>query len=292
MLHGYAQNGDTFQRKLRNLEQTLRSAFPTVELTYPNGPIPLQTSDIPGHEPTRNNNGDLQDLNLRAWFHLRGSQHPPAGLHESLIELAEILQRNGPFDGVVAFSQGTVLAAVLASLLQGRERREAYERASRASFNIMAFPESFVDLQHPPLKFVIAYAGRVGRASCYDWLYSGPSIDTPFCHFVGALDPMVEHEERDAVLARLSGSNRTEVVVHAGGHCAPVDRESVARAVRFISRCSGGTSTVSTASTATAPKEPVEPAVPRDFLEAGPALLARRICWRGGGQGALRDSVL
>jgi hypothetical protein len=152
--------------------------------------------------------------------------------------LAGILERDGPFDGVIAFSQGTVLAAILASLLQGEPRSDACQRALRTSPDAMPYPEAFINLEHPPLKFGILYAGRVGTTRYSDWLYEDPPIDTPFCHFVGKWDPMVDHEERDAVLAKLSAGKKSRAIVHAGGHFVPVDDDMVQHVVHFIADCS------------------------------------------------------
>jgi fermentation-respiration switch protein FrsA (DUF1100 family) len=152
--------------------------------------------------------------------------------------LADILNRDGPFDGVIAFSQGTILAAILASLLEGQTRRDTFHRTLQISPNIMPYPEAFINLKHPPLKFGILYAGRVGTTRYSDWLYEDPPIGTPFCHFVGKWDPMVDHEERDAVLAKLSGSKKSRTIVHAGGHFVPVNGEMVRHVVDFIAKCS------------------------------------------------------
>ena len=241
MIHGYAQNSDTFQRKMRRLEERLRTTFPNTEFTWPEGTLRLRVSDISGQGPAGSHGEPLNTLNpdLRAWFHLRYVQDPPHGLFESLDMIAGILKRDGPFDGVVAFSQGTVLAAMVASLLQeGGVRQRAYEEAIRSSRDaLMPYPQTFKDLQHPPLKFGILYAGRVGRTSYYDWLYESPRIDTPFCHFVGMWDPMVDHEERDAVFAKLSSNEKSATIVHTGGHFAPTDKENNERVVDFIKRC-------------------------------------------------------
>jgi pimeloyl-ACP methyl ester carboxylesterase len=238
MLHGYAQNCDTFQRKLRRLEERLRTTFPDTEFTWPEGPLRLCVSEIPGHDERQR---DTLSPDLRAWFHLRYVQDPPHGLFESLDLIAGVLEREGPFDGIVAFSQGTVLAAMVASMLQeGGVRHGAYEEATRNSSQdaaIMPYPEAYKNLQHPPLKFGILYASRVGRTSYYDWLYESPPIDTPFCQFAGMWDPMVEHEERDAVVARLSGNEKSVTIVHTGGHFAPTDAENNDRVVEFIMQC-------------------------------------------------------
>jgi pimeloyl-ACP methyl ester carboxylesterase len=238
MLHGFAQNSNTFQRKMRRLEERLRTTFPNTEFAWPEGALRLCVSDIPGYDQQHRN---TLSPDLRAWFHLRYVQDPPHGLFESLDLIAGVLAREGPFDGIVAFSQGTVLAAMVASMLQeGGVRHGAYEEAIRNSSRdaaIMPYPEAYKTLRHPPLKFGILYAGRVGRTSYYDWLYECPPIDTPFCQFAGMWDPMVDHEERDAVVARLSSNEKSVAIVHTGGHFAPTDNESNDRVVEFIKLC-------------------------------------------------------
>jgi hypothetical protein len=237
MLHGYSQNSRTFQRKLRKLAERLYQTFPSTELVWPEGPLQLHTSDIPGCEFMSNERQLLDGPELRAWFHLRYVQDPPHGLFQSLDLLARILERDGPFDGIIAFSQGTILAAILASLLQGKTRLDAFQRTLQNSPNIMPYPKAFINLKHPPLKFGILYAGRVGTTCYSDWLYKDPPIDTPFCHFVGKWDPMVDHEERDAVLAKLSAGKKSRTIVHTGGHFVPVDDEMVKHVVDFIADC-------------------------------------------------------
>jgi len=229
---------------MRRLEERLRTTFPNTGFTWPEGALRLRVSDIPEQDPAAPHGEQRHNTlspELRAWFHLRYVQDPPHGLFESLDLIAGVLKRDGPFDGVVAFSQGTVLAVMVASLLQeGGVREKAYEEALRNSSRnaaIMPYPEAFKNLQHAPLKFGILYAGRVGGASYYDWLYESPRIDTPFCHFVGMWDPMVDHEERDAVVAKLSSNEKSTAIVHTGGHFAPTDSDNNDRVVDFIKQC-------------------------------------------------------
>jgi hypothetical protein len=121
MLHGYAQNSDTFQRKMRRLEERLRATFPNTEFAWPEGALRLQVSDIIGHDGEQQQHSNTLSPDLLAWFHLRYVLDPPHGFFESLGLIAGVLEHEGPFDGVVAFSQGTVLAAMVASMLQRRE---------------------------------------------------------------------------------------------------------------------------------------------------------------------------
>jgi hypothetical protein len=238
MLHGYSQNSGTFQRKLRRLEERLRKSFPDTELIWPEGPLQLHPSDVPGYDLASDDRLGLQGPELRAWFHLRYVQDPPHGLFQSIDMLAEVLERDGPFDGVIAFSQGTILAAILASLLQGQTRLDAFQRTIQTSPVVMPYPEVFTKITHPPFKFGIMYAGRVGRTRYSDWIYENPPIDTPFCHFFGKWDPMVDHEERDAVLAKLSSRPESRTIVHAGGHFVPVDDVNNGFVVEFVAECS------------------------------------------------------
>lgn len=238
MLHGYAQNGEIYRYKLRKLEMRLCKAFPDATFTWPNGPLKLSASDVPDYEPSHcGSSQDPDSLELRAWFHLRYVQDPPLGLRESLRMLAHVLRHEGPFDGVIAFSQGTVVAAMVASLLQRKSRRRAYEKALKLSPKIMSYPDEYSDLQHPPFKFGVLHAGRVGRSSYYDWLYESPQIQTPFCHFVGLWDPMVDHDERAAVLEKLAAGEGSLVIVHAGGHFVPTDDDNCDRVVDFVGEC-------------------------------------------------------
>lgn len=243
MLHGYAQTGDTFRRKIHRLESRILGSHPKAEFIYLDAPNKLETHDIPGlgQEQRPQNNGDntSSSHDMRAWFDLRIVQNPPTGLNRSLDMLAEVLKEQGPFDGIIAFSQGTVVGAMLASLLQGATRHRAYELASlQTPSNTFAYPTSFLHLRHPPLKFALCYASRVGTGSYSDWMYESPRLETPFCHFFGKWDPMVSFEEREAVLKRLCEDGECpRVFVHGGGHFVPNDQRSTEIAVGFVEMC-------------------------------------------------------
>lgn len=241
MLHGYAQSGDTFRRKARRLEKRLKQTYPSAKFVYLNGPIKLQINDIPGSKSADLVQSDVEGHDMRAWFDLRVVRNPPNGLHKSLAVLAAVLGAQGPFDGVIAFSQGTVVGAMVASLLQGVTRYSAYESALRQSSDILEYPEAYLDISHPPFKFAIFYASRVGMGAYSDWLYRFPLIETPFCHFFGQLDPMVSHEERDEVTAKLCGAEGSRMVIHVGGHFVPTDNNSIDHASRFVEDCMHGT---------------------------------------------------
>lgn len=233
MLHGYAQTGDTFRRKLRRLEDKIRGSHPNVSFIYLDGPIKLDAADKTMNNPVNSGAMEPNDKpDLRAWFHLPHVVDPANGLQASLDYMATVLARYGPFDGVIAFSQGTVIATLMASLLQGQNRRDCFENASQDE--VMQYPASFLAINHPPLKFAVFYASRVADSSYYQWLYEDSHIATSFCLFFGLWDSMVEQEERDAALRTLCRDERSKKHCHNGGHFVPSDRVSVNVAAEFI----------------------------------------------------------
>lgn len=237
MLHGYAQTGDTFRRKLRRLESAIRESHPDASFVYLDGPMKLDVDDMTESKPTLY--GDINKnrrLDLRAWFRLPliDGHDPATGLLRSLDYLATVLEHHGPFDGIIAFSQGTVLGGLICSLLQDKETRDVID--STTNLGAMERPESFLNIKHPPIKFGIFYASRVLTGEYYDWLYDASRMNTSFCHFFGLLDSMVGDEEQDEVTRVMCRGKSSRTYYHPGGHFVPSDRFSNDIAVNFINR--------------------------------------------------------
>lgn len=181
MIHGYTQSGPLFRSKTRALEKKLLKAFPAgVSLVYPTAPIRLTPADVPGFSPltstatsedSRNtsNSGSSQatlgeaslddaqassapatttepggtDTDGYGWWRRRGDTEPYyyEGMELGLASLARTLKEEGPFDGVIGFSQGGSAAGLVASLLEPG-RRHAFEDAARHRGGVK-LPEAF-----------------------------------------------------------------------------------------------------------------------------------------------------
>ena len=162
MLHGFTQSGTLFRAKTGALTKAITKAFPlhTVSFSYPTGPLRLNPFDVPGY----NNGGTTEDkgeTETFGWFR-RPATEPPTykGIEDGLASVAALLKTEGPFDGVVGFSQGACLAFIVASLLEPN-RRVSFDAAVTSSDGV-EFPESFLPKNtgnHPPLKFAIVYSG-------------------------------------------------------------------------------------------------------------------------------------
>ena len=217
------------------LEKHLQKIFPGTTFSYPTGPLGLKPSDIPGFDASQVS--DPNDVQAFGWWRRSNTSDPPeyVGMEKGLEVVANDLASQGPFDGVIGFSQGACFAALLASLLEGQSRKEAFAKAQARSSLAISYPFSFEKLQHPPLKFCIPYSGFVAPGERYTAFYE-PRIQTPVCSFIGSLDTLVD-EARTQALADACGSSKSQVVTHPGGHFVPSGKPYLDAAASFIRAC-------------------------------------------------------
>lgn len=235
MLHGYTQSGPLFRAKSRALEKHLQKTFPGSVLSFPTGPLRLRSSDVPGFDPSINSGHD--DLEAYGWWRRSNTADPPEyfGIEDGLSEVARTLSTEGPFDGVAGFSQGAALAAMVSSLLEGQQRRDAFQHLRCQSSRSIPFPPSFHDIQHPPLKFCILYSGFVAPGERYRAFYD-PPISTRSCHFIGSLDSVVEEGRCRALIDGFGGEAEAQLVIHPGGHFLPSSKNFLDVVVNFIAK--------------------------------------------------------
>ncbi|PGH15267.1 hypothetical protein AJ80_05620 [Polytolypa hystricis UAMH7299] len=278
MLHGYTQSGSLFRAKTRALEKHIQKFLPlhALELVYPDGPIALDPADIPGYRPSStaatteggpegtNNNNNNTRTECFGWWRRSNTADPPEyiGMDQGFSTIAQALNEQGPFDGVIGFSQGAAFAAMLASLLES-SRSSTFDFFSdpknSSSPSIIPpnpeekvtgipFPQSFASnnnnnddavAQHPPFKFAICYSGFRAPGTRYRAFYENPKIQTPVLHVLGSLDAIVDEGRSRALVEACEGDPDKDgkVVWHPGGHFLPSQRPYLDAAVQFIKGC-------------------------------------------------------
>ncbi|KAJ4362233.1 hypothetical protein N0V95_001477 [Ascochyta clinopodiicola] len=241
-LHGFTQSGPLFQAKTGALRKTLTKTFPAgITLSFPTAPLRLSPTDVSFlHGEEKKDDGEEEEVDAWAWWRRKGDSEPYtyAGLEEGLGRIAEVLKTEGPFDGVIGFSQGGAAAAMVASLLEPG-RREAFEKLQKDGG--MRYPESFQEdtgymegCIHPPLKFAVSYSGFAARGQNPYHAFYEPKIKTPLLHFLGSLDTVVE-ESRSLALVEACEDSEGKVVYHPGGHFLPsTQKASVNALIGFI----------------------------------------------------------
>jgi predicted esterase len=256
MLHGYTQSAPLFHSKTRALKKSLAKALPGTQLIYITAPHALVAADIPrwdqlqpygtaatSLEQAREQAAVLdEEPDAWAWWRRKGEGEPYLfeGLDEAFKSLADVLVQQGPFDGVLGFSQGAAMAGMLASALE-TGRRESWARyAARmakedAAVEVLPYPAALVkadgEMVHPPLKFAVSYSGFAAVNKAYR-AFIEPKMRTPMLHFIGSLDTVVE-EKRS--LSLVDACEVKKVVYHPGGHFVPASqREFVGALIAFI----------------------------------------------------------
>jgi predicted esterase len=259
MLHGYTQSGPLFHAKTKALEKSLAKAFPAapapghlathpggISLHYPTAPLKLSYADIPGvNVEGAESNADEQP-EAYGWWRRKGDGEPFTyeGIEQGLATVAETMRSEGPFDGVIGFSQGGAAAGMVAALLE-EGRRAAFETAQ--SKGGIRFPDSFTkdsgyieESVQAPLKFAVSYSGFGASTNALYQAFYEPKIQTPMMHFLGSLDTVVS-EDRSLRLVEACENGRGKdggvqrVVYHPGGHFLPSSQKQyVAALVAFI----------------------------------------------------------
>lgn len=181
---------------------------------------------------------------------------------EGFARIRETIRDHGPFDGVIGFSQGAAMAAMVASALEETDEASAapsprQRRALPAEFQIVDSQTQQTQAQAQEqeqkqrrLKFAIFYSGfRAADPRC-DPFFT-PKISTPTMHVLGALDSVVDESRARAFIAccsceGLGGEEVGEdpagvvVMVHPGGHFLPSQRVWLDKVTGFVRRCLDG----------------------------------------------------
>eukprot|EP00873_Tetraselmis_striata_P040551 jgi/Tetstr1/460815/TSEL_000569.t1 len=250
-LHGFRQSS----RKLQGRTAALRKKLgETAELVYADAPhrLPfwykpaegggtLDQLPPPSGQPQRAwlvTPETLQCIRQQEGTGQAGWQPAPAhcaeGQHQretegwaaSWRELARALREDGPFDGVMGFSQGAGVAAHLCALQHLVGHRAELERGGlNAAAAVEEWDEACALLGYP-----VAPSQRIA-----DLLQALPPISLPSLHVysTSGLDAQVPPSESAALAASFDAAART-VVTHDSGHVVPCSRPFVSRYRAFL----------------------------------------------------------
>ncbi|CCK72291.1 putative serine hydrolase KNAG_0J02100 [Huiozyma naganishii CBS 8797] len=197
MLHGLAQSGDYFASKTKGFRQEMeRMGY---ELYYPTAPNRFPGADLPD-DMIADISGTKTDDGVIAWLQ-NDSINRTYFLPETTVQyLHDYVVTNGPFDGVVGFSQGAGVAGYLMT-----------------DFNGLL---NLKDEEQPPIKFFISCSGFRFRPEVYQRQYDEHPIKVPSLHIQGQLDTVSEPEKVQALMASCQEGTKTHIM-HAGGHFVP-----------------------------------------------------------------------
>ncbi len=174
------------------------------------------------------------------YFHWAPSPVPfsMGQVHAAYAWLDGVVAEHGPFDGVLGFSQGAVMAVAL--LLHRQRLRAAAEGEEEADDQHLNPPRSpaddAADAAPPPLPFhfAVLFACPDLPALLPDAVtVSWGRLRIPSLHVCGEADHEWFAKSRDTFTDRCEPGTAL-LLVHKGGHAVPGDRPTVDRVMRAI----------------------------------------------------------
>ena len=200
-LQGYKQNEQVSKEKTGSFRKALKKHC---SFTFVNAP-----NIIPGTKTE-----DDSSAPLRGWWFSKEDKSYLAqevsdcsdGFDESLDAVAKALREEGPFDGIISFSQGSSMLAIICSLKEDGDPR-------------------FQDF-----KFAFFVAGFKSRQVQHKKYYE-KKITIPSLHVIGDTDQVIPKDMSEELLEIFTN---TTVVRHPGGHFIPTTSQQKKAYLEFL----------------------------------------------------------
>ncbi|VDI62495.1 Hypothetical predicted protein [Mytilus galloprovincialis] len=118
-IHGYRQNGKVFRERTGAFRKIIKKHADLVFITAPNRVPPLETDGEAADSTV--------DTDARGWWFSRSEDNyynpldytdSSKGFEDSLQCIIQTFKEQGPFDGILAFSQGAAFLSLLCSIQQ------------------------------------------------------------------------------------------------------------------------------------------------------------------------------
>lgn len=192
-LHGYRQDGQSFKSKLGGFRKATKSILDPVFLDAPHV-IPESSTD-------EDNIAEPNVPDGRGWWFSSSKKSFDAqeytdvcvGFDDSVKTVEKACCSLGPFDGILGFSQGAAMAALILCL----------QSLGRLTSNF---------------KFGVLIAGFKSRSSFHDALYTDGLVKVPTLHIVGETDAVIPKPQAMEIVPFFTSPR---VVFHPGGHFIP-----------------------------------------------------------------------
>ena len=207
-LHGYRQNEHMFREKTGALRKLLKGKGDFVFVSAPHV--------IPEAENLKRSPEQCE----RGWWFSRANNSYNAlddtdisnGYEDSVSFVLEVLEHNGPFHGILGFSQGASLLSLLVHLQQTK-------------------PQLF---EHKTFKFAIFVSGFKSLITTHQQCYSVP-LELASFHIMGSGDQVIPPVASELLAQQFTSAT---VYQHTGGHYVPANPELREKLKTFLSQFS------------------------------------------------------
>jgi predicted esterase len=232
MLHGYRQSEAAFRERTGSLRKMLKSQCEFIFCEAPNElPKGHQSISTEPADDAGSGDGSTAAAEKAWWFSSADDSYNALevtdcdkGFEKSLDHLNEIFKQNQPIDGVLGFSQGACLAAILCSIL--------YQNAKLGNSSAAEWPYSKYDSIR--FRFCIIVAGFKSLQTQHARFYSNDAaiIDSvPTLHIYGKTDKVIPFEMSQELTKYFANAKTFE---HELGHFVPINSECKRIYVEFL----------------------------------------------------------
>lgn len=200
-LHGFRTSGEILKQLVLRWPESVTQ---NLDLVFLDAQFPAQgRSDVEG----------IFDPPYYEWFQTNEDFTEYTNFEECLTYIEDFMVKNGPFDGVLGFSQGAILAAALPGM---QAQGMALGKVDKIKFLILISGAKFGEK-------------RFGMPKLASNAFSKP-IDCPSLHIIGEKDFM-----KPESIALLEAFKEPVVIHHPRGHTVPrLDDESLEIMGNFI----------------------------------------------------------
>lgn len=225
-LHGFLQNGKVFSEKSSGLRKLLKKA--NVHLEYIDGPVVLEKKDLP-FEVEDDKWAEIVDAGVnRAWFY-HDSVSKNLDLTEAISTVVKHIKENGPYDGILGFSQGAAVSTIISNTVQSQSELKGIQDYFKVAIEVSGYsftepkPDSEDSLQITE-KFVDAFTVPTEHS------YSTTNI-----FIYGSNDNSVPGV-RSQFLAAMYPEDKKTIFEHDGGHFVPNKKDFLRPVVAEIEK--------------------------------------------------------
>ncbi|KAI9256207.1 serine hydrolase FSH [Sporodiniella umbellata] len=221
-LHGMVQNASVFRKKTAVIRKKLDKMADLIYVTAPQMTVDPQYTSEAHREAAADENAPEEGKPFAWWHPYKNDERNLTqdgyyrGFKESIDYLKDVLQKEGPFDGIFGFSQGACLAAVLLTALE-----------HRTSIDLLK------EVNHPDFKFGILAAGFKPTSQKATQDFWALPITTPTLHMIGLEDTLITPEMQQTLVDQCIDP---VLIKHSGGHVVPSNAPSRNDTVAFVSK--------------------------------------------------------
>ncbi|KAJ7132221.1 serine hydrolase-domain-containing protein, partial [Mycena epipterygia] len=174
---------------------------------FVDAPHVLHPVDLAGTATVVADSSSLNTINgclPRAWWRFLHDLRDHSAVVESFKKIQTVLEVQGPFQGIIGFSQGAALIAMILGYMENHGLR----------------PNLLSNLKHPPLYvrpvcFAVMISGFIPPSEAFPL---PPKIRTPSLHIIGFNDVILSPESSVKLAAHF---DIAQIEIHQGGHFVP-----------------------------------------------------------------------